>query len=609
MCFISDSIKIFKCIKLVSQHPCKEDIQILVIREQCVALSFCHIYFFCFHFLTVPLHALLLIFSRIIVWEMRKQKHCIIKKQHSPLLTEILERIATEFNQLQCHAVQSKALPVLDKIRPGTRIAGITAMLQQSLEGLLLEGLQTSSVDIIRPCLRTYATIDKTWDAEALVGQVLVKPYIDEVILEQIVDSYLSDLQFTYDKLLEFVPHHCHLLREVTGGAISSEKGSTVSGYDFLVNSLWPEIVRGLEEKLPLLFNPGNPDGFHQKYTISMDFVRTFERQCGSKASVKRLRAHSAYHSFSNKWNLPIYFQIRFREIAGSLEVALTDVLEDAPALPLRLLNCAFLPLAGSLYCLLASHRTWSSLQRCRSDKMFLPLLAHRLWRLMLQILAQYSKFVKELLLRPNSNESAKDIKKPLVTGSKDLSITQGNCEDQASGPSETKPIVSISSTQLICVVTDLDRLQEQHPFPSLWRCLCPRLACSAAEGSGRPAADFSLVEPQSLMGWILIVSSLLTQYLSFKSAELLKRILPLEWEVTDKPKERLQDPWRHHHKLPLTEYKMLKGRLDYKETQPLHPKGYQAWDPGGRPGCSPHRIQARRRQASAWELSPAEQT
>ena len=61
------------------------------------------------------------------------------------------------------------------------RIAGITAMLQQSLEGLLLEGLQTSDVDIVRHCLRTYATIDKTQDAEALVGQVLVKPYVNEV--------------------------------------------------------------------------------------------------------------------------------------------------------------------------------------------------------------------------------------------------------------------------------------------------------------------------------------------------------------------------------------------------------------------------------------------
>ena len=55
------------------------------------------------------------------------------------------------------------------------RIAGITSMLQQSLEGLLIEGLQTSNVDIVRHCLRTYATIDKTRDAEALVGQPLKK--------------------------------------------------------------------------------------------------------------------------------------------------------------------------------------------------------------------------------------------------------------------------------------------------------------------------------------------------------------------------------------------------------------------------------------------------
>lgn len=359
----------------------------------------------------------------------------------SPLLTgQVLERIATEFNQLQFHAVQSKGLPLLDKVRP--RIAGITAMLQQSLEGLLLEGLQTSNVDIIRHCLRTYATIDKTRDAEALVGQVLVKPYVSEVIVERVVESHPSGLQLMYNKLLEFVPHHCRLLREVTGGAVSSEKGTIVPGYDFLVNSVWPEIVGGLEEKLPSLFNPGDPDAFHQKYTVSMDFVRRFERQCGSQASVKRLRAHPAYHSFSNKWNLPVYFQIRFREVAGSLEASLTDGLEDAPA--------------GSPYCLLASHRTWISLSKCWSDEMFLPLLAHRLWRLTLQILARFSVFVSELSVRPISNESAKETKKPLA-GSKDPS------DDHGSHPSEAGA-VPISSTQLVYVVSDLGRLQEWLP-------------------------------------------------------------------------------------------------------------------------------------------------
>lgn len=380
-------------------------------------------------------------------------------EDHSPLLTgQMLERIATEFNQLQFHAVQSKGMPLLDKVRP--RIAGITATLQQSLEGLLLEGLQTADVDIVRHCLRTYATIDKTRDAEALVGQVLVKPYVDQVVTERMVESHPNGLQLMYNKLLEFVPHHCRLLREVTGGAVSSEKGNTVPGYDFLVNSVWPEIVRGLEENLPSLFNPGDPDAFHEKYSTSMDFVRTFERQCGSQASVRRLRAHPAYHSFNNKWNLPVYFQIRFREIAGALEAALTDVLENAPA--------------GSPFCLAASDRTWSSVRRCWSAPLFLPALAHRLWRLTLQVLARYSVFVGELLLRPISNESTKDMKKPLVAGSKDPSATQGSSEGRGSGPPEAEPVASVSSTRLVLVVADLDRLQQQ--LPELLETIKPKL-------------------------------------------------------------------------------------------------------------------------------------
>ncbi|XP_028903193.1 conserved oligomeric Golgi complex subunit 2 isoform X2 [Ornithorhynchus anatinus] len=341
----------------------------------------------------------------------------------SPLLTgQILERIATEFNQLQFHAVQSKGMPLLDKVRP--RIAGITAMLQQSLEGLLLEGLQTSNVDIVRHCLRTYATIDKTRDAEALVGQVLVKPYIDEVIVEPLVQAHPKGLQAMYGKLLEFVPHHCRLLREVTGGTSSSERGNSVPGYDFLVNSVWPEIVRGLEERLPWLFNPGNPDSFHERYTVSMDFVRRFERQCGSQASVKRLRAHSSYHSFNNKWNLPVYFQIRFREIAAGLERALSDGLEEAPA--------------GSSYCLLATHVTWASVTRCWSDELFLPLLAPRLWKLTLQILARFVTFVKEL---PGLLEVIQP--KLEVIGFKNVSCLSAALEDSRTSLSECLPPLS----------------------------------------------------------------------------------------------------------------------------------------------------------------------
>lgn len=67
---------------------------------------------------------------------------------------------------------------------------------------------------------------------------------------------------------------------------------------------------------------------------------------------------------------------------------------------------------------------------------------------------------------RPISNESTKETRKPLA-GSRDPS------EDQGNHPSEAQT-ASISSTQLLYVVSDLDRLQEWVSFTTLadaWVC------------------------------------------------------------------------------------------------------------------------------------------
>ncbi|XP_023864356.1 conserved oligomeric Golgi complex subunit 2 [Salvelinus sp. IW2-2015] len=361
----------------------------------------------------------------------------------SPLLAgQILERIATEFNQLQFHAVQSKGMPLLDKVRP--RISGITSMLQQSLEGLLIQGLQTSNVDIVRHCLRTYATIDKTRDAEALVGQVLVKPYMDMVIVEQFVKSTPNGLQIMYTKLLQFVPHHCRLLREVTGMVISSEKADIVPGYDFLVNSVWPEIIKGIEERIASLFNAGNPDTFYDRYTISIDFVRKFERQCGSQASVRRLRAHTSYQSFHNKWNLPIYFQLRYKEIAACLENAIADGLEAAPA--------------GSSYHLLVSQVLWNSLVTCWAEKVYLPPLVHRFWKLTLQLISRYSKFLTEMLTKSPSTDVSKDPVRLLPSSASSTSSRTS----QDDGGSESGSPATLSTKQLVFIASDVNQLQDQ---------------------------------------------------------------------------------------------------------------------------------------------------
>uniref|UniRef100_A0A4W5RQV0 Conserved oligomeric Golgi complex subunit 2 n=1 Tax=Hucho hucho TaxID=62062 RepID=A0A4W5RQV0_9TELE len=397
----------------------------------------------------------------------------------SPLLAgQILERIATEFNQLQFHAVQSKGMPLLDKVRP--RISGITSMLQQSLEGLLIQGLQTSNVDIVRHCLRTYATIDKTRDAEALVGQVLVKPYMDEVIVEQLVKSTPNGLQIMYTKLLEFVPHHCRLLREVTGMAISSEKADIVPGYDFLVNSVWPEIIKGIEERIPSLFNAGNPDTFYERYTISIDFVRKFERQCGSQASVRRLRAHASY------------------------QIAACSMTFD------------FCASSGSCYHLLVSQVLWNSLVRCWAEKVYLPPLAHRFWKLTLQLISRYSKFLTEMLTKSSSTEVTKDPVRPLPSSASSTSSRTS----QDDGGSESGSPATLSTKQLVFIASDVDKLQDQ--IPELSKIIMQKLDVIGYKNVvivGEALED----SKASLSGCIPTLNSKMTQHLTERCFRFLK--------------------------------------------------------------------------------------
>ena len=45
-----------------------------------------------------------------------------------------------------------------------------------------------------------------------------------------------------------------------------------VRGYDFLVHSVWPEVVCNIEAKTPSIFAPGNPDIFKHVSLILLEY-------------------------------------------------------------------------------------------------------------------------------------------------------------------------------------------------------------------------------------------------------------------------------------------------------------------------------------------------
>ena len=52
----------------------------------------------------------------------------------------------------------------------------------------------------------------------------------------------------------------------------------TVKGFDFLVNSFWPEVEERLELHLPSIYAPGNPEMFYQvSYFDHFEIVRSLK--------------------------------------------------------------------------------------------------------------------------------------------------------------------------------------------------------------------------------------------------------------------------------------------------------------------------------------------
>lgn len=88
---------------------------------------------------------------------------------------------------------------------------------------------------------------------------------------------------------------------------------------------------------------------------------------------------------------------------------------------------------AGSVYHLQVSQVLWGCVCRCWAERIYLPPLAHRFWKLTLQLLSRYAKFVTEVRLdltdwQPHSWHHPTEIQKlqaPDIKMSTDVTVFQ----------------------------------------------------------------------------------------------------------------------------------------------------------------------------------------
>lgn len=315
--------------------------------------------------------------------------------QQLELTGDLTERVASDVNYLNHCVSKCEASAFVEEIRPRINIIG--DRLHNAMESQFLTAIQDNDADVLKRCLRIYASVERISDAERLMRSKIIAPYLEDVILSKNLHSDPMGLSGICQNILAIIPDKLDLLLKLTNRKKTlNKRGSScnMSDFNFVVNSLWPDIVEKFELQLPMVFSAGNPDGFHSNYITIMDFIKKLEAHMADYL-VGEFRASKLLQNFIHRWNLPVYFQIRFQEIGGPVEEACQDLF----ALEIEAFEAKHTgggaATENSNFHLKASNVIMNAVGVCWTPKnVFLRPLTQKFWKLTLQIIARYSKAV-----------------------------------------------------------------------------------------------------------------------------------------------------------------------------------------------------------------------
>ncbi|XP_043798151.1 conserved oligomeric Golgi complex subunit 2 isoform X2 [Apis laboriosa] len=311
---------------------------------------------------------------------------CLNTFLENPVKIDILEQAAAEFNQLQFHMSRCKLNITNEKQKENEK-------LEQSymthLNEFFLACIQEQNSVLLIRCLGIYVTLDKICDAENLVRKEIISPLIYSIINIENLQTDLLGLQNIYSKLLTILNVELKQLLDIT----LHPNRLSVKGFNFLVNSFWIDVEEKIEHYIKCIFAPGDPILFHSRYVATLEFLEKLDTECVTSECLIALKNNSQYKNFLKKWNLPVYFQIRFQEIANGIETILIEPI--SPTSIKGTLESLALQNEFSLY---TTYIIWENLQKIWDNNIYLYQLFHKFWKFSLQICARYQTWIQTVL-------------------------------------------------------------------------------------------------------------------------------------------------------------------------------------------------------------------
>ncbi|OBZ70879.1 Conserved oligomeric Golgi complex subunit 2 [Grifola frondosa] len=316
-----------------------------------------------------------------------------------------------------------------------------------------------------------------------------------------LLDDADDALAALYNTVLRFVARDLRRIMEIAEGVCvqSGERsaGREECGFEIMANVVWAEVGRAIMDELgSVVFAAGKPDEFRKHHETTQAFIRSLEFLAPSVHAVEAMRVHPVYISFERRWQLPVYFQLRWKEIVTKLEEALavTGLERTTGKEPFVTSQAA---------------AVWDAITACWSAEVYIPDLSHRFWKFTLQLLSRYRTWLDSSLpaFEPPPKVAA------AVAAEKVGNVPGGppSAISRASTPIPTEAVSTESTAadelllqQFATAITDIQAIQEQ--VWRLWReelsMMLPETA-SSGEDDGVSAEDAlkgALSKPISLI-------------------------------------------------------------------------------------------------------------
>ncbi|KAI0633252.1 COG complex component [Trametes polyzona] len=209
-----------------------------------------------------------------------------------------------------------------------------------------------------------------------------------------ILDETDDPLAALYNTILRFVDRDVRRIMEIAeavcskSGSRARHSGEEQPGFEIMANVVWAEVGRALMDELgSVIFAAGRPDEFRKHHETTQAFIRALEFLAPSVESVEAMRKHIVFTSFERRWQLPVYFQLRWKEIVAKLEEALAVT---------KLERTATKALAPFVTAQAAA--AFDAVRACWSAEVYIPELGARFWRFTLQIISRYRTWLDKSL-------------------------------------------------------------------------------------------------------------------------------------------------------------------------------------------------------------------